>query len=225
MKPATPKARELLAKLQALVDRGINGEKIAAQTKLDRLLARFDFTAPDTRTADLFAGVFQRASCAVPVATFTGDTITLLPSVKWAIEAATGIQCAMRGGELLAEATPKTAAKLAGIASTITEGFNRLWTQFQTAPGVNLADRGVFNMGLYDGMMNEARPALLPSRCGNIGRVKSHRARKNSVTNAPGIGLHPYSVAVNLGQQIRFNVPLNLIAEQLENTLNTKQIA
>lgn len=220
MKPANAKACDLREKLQALVDRGINGEKIAAQIKLDRLVSRFDWTGPDTRTADLFAGKFQKSSMAVPVCQFTGDNFfDVAPSVKWAIEHATGISCAFRERELLAEATPKTAQKLAGIAATITESFVSLWTKFQQA-GANPMDCGVFIMGLYDGMMNEAKPDLLPSRAG---RTIIPKAKKRAVAAPKGLSLHPYGVAVGLGQRIRFNVPLNLITEELEQAIN-KQI-
>jgi hypothetical protein len=222
MKPATAKARDLREKLQALVDRGVNGEKLAAEQKLARLVARFDWSAPDTRTADLFAGTFQRANQSVPVWQFTGETFTVAPSVKWALETATGISCVFHERELLAEATPKTAKKLSGIAATITESFVNLWAQFHQA-GANPADRNTFTMGLYDGMMNETRPALLPGRACRPAASTPRRAKKRAVTVAPGLSLHPYSVAVTLGQRIRFNVPLNLIAEELGATL-AKQI-
>jgi hypothetical protein len=217
MKPKQPTtaARALFDKLAALAERGVNGEKIAAQTKLDRLKARYDFTQPVKGTVDLFAGKFQRASVAVPVFTF-GDDFDVAPSVKWAIEHATGIACAFRERELLAEATPRTAKKLAGIAATIAESFVSLWQQYHQA-GANPADRNTFHLGLYDGMMNEPRPELLPTRAEKI--KHSARCQKRAVVLAPGLTLHPYSVAVTLGQRIRFNVPLNLIAEELGNTI------
>src|ERR1039458_966642 len=116
MKPATRKIRLLFAKLEALTERGINGEQDAAFKKLDRLKARYDFSAPALDKDDLFAGVFQRASTATPVYKFNGDDFSMSSSVKWAIEKATGINCCFRNSEMLAEATPKTANKLAQIA-------------------------------------------------------------------------------------------------------------
>jgi hypothetical protein len=43
------------SKVQALAERGIDGERISAQKKIARLNAGFDFTAPDpTETRGLF---------------------------------------------------------------------------------------------------------------------------------------------------------------------------
>lgn len=50
--PATDKARALKVKLEALAERGINGEKTSAQKKLKRLLTKYDFDAPQMRTSD-----------------------------------------------------------------------------------------------------------------------------------------------------------------------------
>jgi hypothetical protein len=216
MKPATRKIRLLYAKLETLTERGINGEQDAAFKKLDRLKARYDFSAPKLDKDDLFAGIFQRASTATPVYQFNNDDFSMSSSVKWAIEKATGINCCFRNSEMLAEATPKTANKLAQIAKTITESFCGLWAQFKAAQGVTPADHGVFVMGLYDGMMDDAREVgqRLPMRTGTM----SHRkAKKRSVEEPAGLGVHPYSVALGLGKQIRFSVPFNLIAEQLDN--------
>jgi hypothetical protein len=46
----------------------------------------------------------------------------------------------------------------------------------------------------------------------------SHRkANKRAMGQLAGLGVHPYTIALGLGKQIRFSVPFNLIAEQLDN--------
>ena len=158
LKPATAKARVLLKKLQALAERGIDGEKAAAQKKLARLKARLDFTAPDpAETPDLFLGTFKRSTKARWIHTFQRHDFDVANSVKWAIESATQIPCVYRDGELLAEATPGTANRLAEVATHIAGSFRALLDQFSAVDGVSPEDRGVFVMGLYDGMMNEVR--------------------------------------------------------------------
>src|SRR5438876_10758376 len=63
LKPANAKARALLEKLQALAERGIDGEKISAQKKIARLKSRLDFSLPDpAETLDLFVGSFKRST-------------------------------------------------------------------------------------------------------------------------------------------------------------------
>lgn len=216
LRPANAKARALLTKLQALAERGIDGEKISAQRKIARLKARFDFAGPDpAETPDLFSGSFKRSSTARRIYSFGGHEFDVANSVKWAIESATKIPCVFRHGELLAEATPGTVKRLTEIAGHIAHSFRALLGQFGAVDGVSADDRGAFVMGLYDGMMNETRDAgqRLPGRS----RVtKMRKAKKRAVTHARGLHIHPYSVALSLGKQIRFSAPLEQITAELE---------
>ena len=136
-------------------------------------------------------------------------------AVKWAIESATGIHCLYRGCDLLAEAAPSTANRLARIAEHISQSFRALVARFSTVDGVSPADRGVFVMGLYDGMMNDLRAVgqPLPSRPGVRRRA---RVKKSVVSSTTGLHVHPYTLAVGLGREIRFSVPLQEIAAELE---------
>ena len=104
--------------------------------------------------------------------------------MKWAIESATRIQCVYRDRELLAEASAATARRLEEIALHIAASFRALLDKFNAVGGVSAEDRGVFIMGLYDGMMNETRNAgqPLPSR---PGLAKRRRGRRNVPRPAP----------------------------------------
>jgi hypothetical protein len=214
--PASSKARALLKKLQALAERGIDGERISAQRKIARLKARFDFTVPDpAETPDLFSGSFKRSTTARRICSFGSHEFDVANSVKWAIESATKITCVYRDGDLLAEATPSTANRLAEIAVHIAHSFRALLDKFSAVDGVSVNDRAVFVMGLYDGMMNEVRNVgqRLPSRA----RVtKTRKAKKRAVTHARSLHIHPYTVALSLGKQIRFSAPLEQITAELE---------
>jgi len=222
LKTANSKARALLNKLQALAERGIDGEKTADQKKIARLKARFDFTAPDpAEPPDLFLGSFKRASKAQWIYSFGGHEVDVANSVKWAIESATKIPCLHRGRDLLAEARPSTANRLTDIAGHIANSFRTLIDQFSAVDGVSVTDRSVFVMGLYDGMMNEVRNVgqRLPSRPGS---TKMPKGKKRVVTQAAGLHIHPYTVAVSLGKQIRFSVPLEQIAAELAAVIQGK---
>jgi hypothetical protein len=137
-------------------------------------------------------------------------------SVKWAIEKATGIPCAFRGGDLLAEATPVAANKLAKIALHIAQSFQTLLDQLSRLNGVTPSDRKLFVRGLYDGMMNDSRGIgeQLPARA--VAHVKRIEAKKGAVAPVPGLAIHPYTVALSLGKQIRFAVPLEDMTAELE---------
>ena len=219
LKPANAKARALLKKLLALAERGIDGERTSAQRKIRRLKARFDFSAPEpAETPDLFSGRFTRSTTARPIYSFGPNEFEVANSVKWAIEAATRIQCVHRGRELLAEASAATARRLAVIAAHIAASFRALLEQFSTVGGVSAADRGVFVMGLYDGMMSDARNAgqPLPSR---PGRGKRRRGSKRATPHSAGLDVHPYTLGVGLGRRIRFSTPVGDIAAELEAAL------
>jgi hypothetical protein len=206
----------MLRKLEALAERGVDGEKLAAQRKIARLKARFDFDAADpAETPDLFHGAFKRSSKARWICSFTPAEFDVANQVKWAIESATGIHCLYRNCDLLAEAAPSTANRLAVIAEHISQSFRALAAKFSVLDGVSVADRGVFIMGLYDGMMNDAREVgqPLPSRAG---KRKRGRLKKPPASPATGLHLHPYALAVSLGRQIRFSVPLQEIAGELD---------
>jgi hypothetical protein len=211
--PATPAQRKLKAKLEALkASPGTPDEGKAAAAKLARLLARADFTLPDVSKDEIFAGSFERSTTALPV--MACDDWQLAASVKWAIETATGCGCIFQGSQLLAHATPRTATKLSGIADTIKDGFIGLWSKFRTFPTITPQDKAIFYRGLYDGMMNEAREGILPAR---QAPKQSKRGKRAARPQETGFSLHPYTIAADLGRQIRFNVPLSEVINQLEN--------
>ena len=213
----------MLRKLQALAERGVDGEKFAAQRKIDRLRARFDFGAPGAaQTPDLFQGTFRRSSKARWIYSFPHAEFEVANAVKWAIESATGIQCLHRDRDLLAEAAPSTANRLSRLTEHISQSFRALITRYSAVNGVSLADRGVFIRGLYDGMMNDVRDAgqPLPSRPGV--RKPKRRVKKPAVNSATGLHVHPYSLALGLGRQIRFSVPLEDITAELDGLIQPR---
>ncbi len=216
MKPANAKIRALFRKLQALAERGMDGEKAVAQRKLARLTARYDFgVLAANDTPDLFSGRFASSSAARRIYSFNSNELDVANAVKWAIESATRIRCVHRSADLLAEATPATARKLSEISDYITQSFRALLARFCGLDGVSAADRSAFLMGLYDGMMNETRSAgqRLP---GGSHSGKKRRTRKSPASDAVGVNVHPYAIAVGLGKQIRFSAPLEQITAELE---------
>jgi hypothetical protein len=216
LKPAGAQARALLKKLEALAERGVDGERISARAKIARLKSRFDFAVADpVKTIDLFFGDFKPSNTARRVYSFHANEFDLANAVKWAIESATKIPCVYRDGELLAEATSPTIKRLTEISAHIANSFRALLEKFSAVDGVKLNDRTAFVMGLYDGMMNEARSAgqRLPSPAP---LKKRRKVKKCAVTDAPGLHIHPYTTALSLGKQIRFSAPLAQITAELE---------
>ena len=216
--PASSKARALLKKLEALAERGIDGEKLAARRKLARLKARFDFSQPgeagEAGAPHLFFGDFKPSRTARKIYSFGAHEFDVANSVKWAIESAAKVTCVYRHGDLLAEAAAPTARKLAEIAGYIANSFRALIEHFGALDGATAGDRNVFVMGLYDGMMGETRHTgdRLPGR--SQGK-KTRKTKKVSPPHAAGLHVHPYTVGLSLGRQIRFSAPLEQITAEL----------
>ena len=228
MKPANQTARALLEKLERLADPANGGtpdEIATANHKLERLRNRYDFSAPDPAAngqMDIFAGIRskRKARRAAHLYTFHPNDREVANSVKWAIEEATGIPCYFCGEDLTAAVTAGTANRLAKVASHISQSFKTLLDQLGTLQGVTPSDRRLFVRGLYDGMMNDARGVgeRLPGD-GNVhrGRRRAKKTKKKSSTERPPqLAVHPYSVALALGRQIRFAAPVDTIAAELE---------
>jgi hypothetical protein len=213
---ANAKAWALFHKLLALAEQGVDGEKMAAQNKLARLQQRYDFSVPLAgETSDLFSGNFKRSASARRIYSFRSNELDIASSVKWAIESAAKIPCLHRDTGLYAEATASTARKLTEIADHITQSFRILLDKFSAVEGVRALDRSAFLQGLYDGMMNEARTVgqRLP---GPSQGVRKRKAKKPAASGAPGMRIHPYTMAVDLGKQIRFSASMDKIAGELE---------
>lgn len=217
LKPASATAWRLRDKLQALADYGFNGEKSVAQAKLDALIAKYDWTRDPRKIVqkDVFGGKFVPASYASHVLAFSGNDYDIAGAVKWGIESRTGIRCVWRGtGELWAQADPSSVKRLTDAAKTVSEAFRALWHQFSRASGVEPQDRSIFVAGLADGMLGEKRSGK-PLPC---------LPRPQRKSAAPGISVHPYEIAVKLGESVRFSVPLEEITNQLAEAIAPAQI-
>ena len=101
------------------------------------------------------------------------------------------------------------------IAVQIAGSFSALLDKFGAIDGVNVEDRGVFVMGLYDGMMNEDRNVgeRLPNRSGPKATRKS---KKKAAPANPSLNIHPYTIGLSLGKQIRFSAPIEQITAELD---------
>jgi hypothetical protein len=225
-KPANRRVRLLRSKLEALAAVGIGGEKTNAQAKLDKLLARYDFTAPAIEIKDMFRGTFTPSPVARYLVAFDRADQDIAAAMKWAIENATQLQATFRGDQVWVEADTACLPTLANIALRIREGCRALWDRFATVPGVLPADRALFLRGIYDGMMNDGRAAgeRLPAR--HVPSVRPTRTRKNALAAAPGLRVHPYTLALDLGRQLRFEAPVTDILGSLESAVGErKQLA
>lgn len=219
----TQAARLLRAKLAALAERGIAGEASAAQAKLARLEARYDFAAApcEQKAGDIFEGLAcdmrsRSASLLIDLPVADSDIASF---VQWAISKAANVNGTLRDAPgwrvaVWIEANPRAMEKLGTIARTIAGSFADLWARFSATPGVQPAARKVFFMGLYDGIFDDQRQPGQPLPPIVAPTVKGARA-KRKLAVAPGVAIHPYTLAVDLGRSIRLSVPTEQIVESL----------
>lgn len=221
MKPATEKLCQLRAKLQALAERGVNGEATAAKAKLKRLDASVDFSKPILRTEDIFANMRVRFDAQAHFICNLGPDKELGDFVKWALESGVRINASHRGhGELWACIPLVDTGRIKTLAMGLADGFRLLWEQFKRTPGVFPSDRTLFYRGLYDGCMGEERKQGEPLPARIIPIQAKVRAKARDLAPAPGIGLHPYQVAAPLGKQLRFSASIEEVSGELQNTIN-----
>lgn len=220
---ATFKERSLLKRLLALADpenKGTEGERANAKDMAAKLRERFDFTGGvEQQKGDVFAGCkFAPASDAIEIYHFVNGDLAVASSVKWAIEAQTGLSCGFCNGSLTANVSPSGAARLGIIANHLAQSFAALLAQFTEQTEAPASDRNLFIMGLYDGAMCDERRQgeQLPAR--KAPKRRKVRAKKGSVVPA-GLSIHPYSMAIGLGKSVRFSASIESVKADLEETI------
>jgi hypothetical protein len=208
----------------ALAERGATpGEKSAAAGRLARLKAAYDFAQPDPEDKqDLFCGEFRRASSSAFICNFAPDEIELSSFVKWCLEAGTKIPCEFKGHALHALAGGSTADKLAEIALHLADGFRTLTAQFcEKQP----EDRSLFGRGLLDGILNEERAQGEPLPARRVPQTNGRGHKRLAVASPAKLNVHPYSLGIGLGKQLRFSASIAKVSAELAEQLNPKQIA
>ena len=232
--PATNAARMMREKLLRLAecDTAPDGERMAALDKIQRIERRYDFSGePPPMEEDIFAGL-KGAHWSTPsgtsrkLATFANEHSELASFAKWTLETQLGARCTLRtppdGIELFAETPADHVRKLQHICAMIERDFLNLWNEYASRPGSEAGARRVFLGGLYDGMADDPRKpgTLLPPV--SAPRMKRER-RKRAVAVAPGLAIHPYTLAVELGRQIRLSTPIATVTKTLKE--RTAQLA
>ncbi len=172
----------------------------------------------------MFAGTFRPSSISKLLANFPRTDQDIAAAVKWSIEKATGLRASFRGDGLWVEAADECLPSLERIAARISTGMNTLWHRFERAPGITHRDRSLFLRGIWDGMMADGRAVGEPLPARRVESVRKGRKR-NALAAAPGVGVHPYSVALELGAQLRFDAPITNIVEKLEEAIAPKTLS
>src|SRR4029077_8252620 len=98
--------------------------------------------------------------------------------------------------------------------------FQESLETFLRTTGADSNDEPGFYAGLYDGLMGEARKAgkAIPARNRSAKKSRRRVPVKSAETN---VRPHVYSIALELGAEIRLNRPLDRITSLLDDLLDT----
>lgn len=233
MKPLPSKAaRTLRRSLSSLAQRGVGGEADNARQKLARLESRFDFTAPEPDDPeDIFANV--------EITFIPGDyrelfhyepaEVTAAAFVKWALETRFKVSGLFRQNgtapALWIECSDASLPTMRHLAGIIRSAFAELWREYLKTPGVEAGCRRAFELGIYDGMMDDPREhaQLLPPATVRVDKTKrktKRKAKAKSPAIPPGVAIHPYTLAVELGRKVRLSTPIGEVIAELTDKLS-----
>ena len=106
------------------------------------------------------------------------------------------------------------------VAEVVSDRFKNLWRRFCETTGADSNDEPGFYAGLYDGLMGETRKAgkAIPARNRSTKKSRRRAPVKSAETN---VRPHVYSIALELGAEIRLNRPLDRITSLLDDLLDT----
>ncbi len=215
-----------------MAERGTTHEAAIAETKLASLRSRYDFSVSFAAAAtnpedDLFynaARIRPERKASQRLMVFDIKDSAIGNYSKWVLKEGFQIDGVWRGvargtgTALYVGAKAEDIPHLRHIAEVVTERFKSLWKSFVETTGADSSDEPSFYAGLYDGLMQEPRKAgqAIPRRNGS---AKKGRRKARVTSDDTKVRPHAYSIALELGAQIRLNKPLGQITSLLDDLL------
>lgn len=224
--PPTQAHANLRAKLHALAhcEGAHRGEREGAGRRLVALEAKYDFTLTP-ESDDVFSGIVGTVASgtAQKLMTFDSADSDIAALAQWALSHRYKVSMTIRtpdprANALWVEADAASLPALRKIADHIRAQFSALWRTMAGNPTVTAGDRRPFLLGLYDGMMDDPRApgSMLPAR--SFPDVQ-RKGKKKALALAPGLAVHPYTLALDLGRRIRLRASVAETTKQLTNTI------
>jgi hypothetical protein len=233
--PPPPNVRSRYVRLLTMAERGTKHEVLVAEMKLASLRECYDFSVLlRAETTDPEDDLFSNAARIRPdqkrrrLIVFDMKDAPIGNFAKWVLLNGfqiDGVWRATASGKataLYVGAKKEDLPALRNIAQVVSDRFKNLWRRFCETTGADSNDEPGFYAGLYDGLMRETRKAgkAIPAR--NRGAKKSKRKApvKSAETH---VRPHVYSIALELGAEIRLNKPLERITSLLDDLLDPNE--
>ena len=138
--------------------------------------------------------------------------------MKWILSERFGIAGILRGDSIRAQVRREDAERLRLTARSLFRDLAVLMAEFTRTPDAARASNQ-FVTGLYDGLMDDPRKPgqlLPPAKSASLKKPK-----KAALTQAPGVSIHPYTLAVELGRSIRLATPAQALTAKIAALANT----
>jgi hypothetical protein len=223
---ATTALRRRHAHLTEMATRGTDHEKSIAKEKLARLESRHDFSKQsEPEAADIFFGwqaptYSEESHPLFVVAKNWQDAANL---VKWVLadqfQASSAWRTLPDGVSLLVHAKIADVERMKPFAKSLLETIIAACTEFTGRRDVRELDRAAFLNGLYDGLMDEARPAggMMPgfSPVAKKKPVRLRKSKKSAPPVATSTSIHPYDLGRDAGRKLRTNMPREEICDAI----------
>ncbi|HYY27375.1 MAG TPA: hypothetical protein VE860_05500 [Chthoniobacterales bacterium] len=234
LSPPPPNVHGRYVRLLAMAERGTKHEAVVAEMKLASLRGRYDFSvSPAAATTDPEDDLFSNAARIRPdqkirrrLIVFDMEDAPIGNYVKWVLQNGfqiDGVWRATARGKataLYVGAKNEDLPALRNVAEIVSDRFKNLWRRFCETTGADSNDEPGFYAGLYDGLMGETRKAgkAIPARNRSAKKSRRKAPVKSAETN---VRPHVYSIALELGAEIRLNRPLERITLLLDDLLDT----
>ena len=221
---ATSAIRRRRDHLSEMAARGTHHEKSIARDKLKRLDARYDFAVPaDIEAGDIFEGWERpaRSQQSHPVLKVKKQWLDAANLVKWVFQdkfqTSSGWRSLADGAELLLDAGKDDAARFKPFAKNLHDTIVAACWEFSCGRVASELERAPFLNGLYDGLMDEPRPAgtMMPG-FSPVAKKKMPRRKKPAkpATHAGNAAtIHPYDIGRDTGKKLRVNIPREELCE------------
>ncbi|MEI8311907.1 MAG: hypothetical protein WCH98_14255 [Verrucomicrobiota bacterium] len=224
MHPATASIRRRRDHLSEMAARGTDHEKAIAKDKLKRLDARYDFAAPaDIEVGDIFDGWERPASSqqSHPVLKAKKEWLDAANLIKWVFQdkfkTPSGWRSLADGAELMLHAGKADTDRFKPFAKNLHDTIVAACSEFSCGRTVRELDRAPFLNGLYDGLMDEPRPAgtMMPGFSPVAKKKLSRRKKPAKPAAATGHAatIHPYDIGRDVGKKLRVNIPRDELCE------------
>jgi len=223
---ATASIRRRRDHLSEMAARGTDHEKSIAKDKLLRLDARYDFAAPaDLEVGDIFEGWARPASSqqSHQVLKSKNEWLDAANLIKWVFQDKFKTPSVWRslpdGAELMLHAGKEDAARFKPFAKNLHDTIVAACSEFSCGRTVRELDRAPFLNGLYDGLVDEPRPAgaMMPG-FSPVAKKKLSRRKKPAKSVAPAghaATIHPYDIGRDAGKKMRVNIPREALCESI----------